>query len=202
MTHKEEAKSLTAEAMHLYLQNEQNKLHLGRICKEIHAVKDGKPMYKHAGFDTFELWLKEVSELGRTQAYLLMDLHTKVSEKLPPEVIHTLPLNNALDLMEMSDSNIQNPAMIEAAQTMTNSNFKKHIDKVQPGLHLSTMVYKGFKIESADLPRVAAVLEFAKQLFGVKAEGACLMEIMDEWAASKGFAVSPVVETVEMEQVQ
>lgn len=180
-----EAQELTCEAMHLYLQNERNKLRFGAICRRMCAEEEGKHLYQWAGFKTFDGWLESVGDLKRSQAYHLRDMSLALENSVPKEVIPNLPLNNAEDLLRLPASKRGNPETLDLACKSVNSKFREHINKVHPGLHLERRAYKGFKMEESAIVIVEQALDLAMEQAGVESEGAALEYICADWLAGQ-----------------
>ncbi len=187
-TREKEARFLTAEAKRLNLLIGRSSLALGKIYKRVNEQE----LFREAGYDSFELWLEAVGGIGRSQAYSVIKTYTTLEEsQVPAEAIQRMPLNNARDLTRVASSKRTAPEVLEAAAELPNSQFRKYLEnKVQPGIALEPVDYKGFKVQEGALKVVQRALDMAVEQSGAETEGAALEYICAEWLAGQAGVTS------------
>lgn len=178
-----EAMKLTKQARDLNLLIGRSSLMLGKVYRRVSYAK----LYREAGFASFDDWLAAVGDIGRSQAYLVMDLYTELEATVPAEVIAKLPLNNARDLVKLPESKRKDEETLAAACGQTNAQFRRRIEAVQPGLHLEDLEYIGFKVHASAKTTIEQALERAQEIYDLHTKGMALEFICADWLAGQNI---------------
>ena len=134
---KQQATKLDSEVRQLVRQTDQVWLRIGRLCLRCRSER----LYPELGFEKFDDWIIDAAGRSRSRAYLAMRMARDL-----------VPIRDAeLDQMTMQNAEIlsrvpksKQPALVEAAQTQTEREFRKTVEATVPGLHIESNVHVEF----------------------------------------------------------
>jgi hypothetical protein len=134
---KRQANEVDCEVRQLVHQTDQVWLRIGRLCLRCRSER----LYPELGFEKFDDWIIDAAGRSRSRAYLAMRMARDL-----------VPIRDAeLDQMTMQNAEIlsrvpksKQPALVEAAKTQTEREFRKTVEATVPGLHIESNVHLEF----------------------------------------------------------
>lgn len=171
---KRQAIELDSEVRQLVREMDQVWLRVGRLCQRCRSER----LYQELGFERFDDWISDAVGWSRSRAYVAMR-----AARDP------VPIRDAeLDRMTMQNADIlsrvpksKQAALVEAAQTQTEREFRKTVERTVPGLHLENMVHVEFWVPQSLADVIERCIEKAKMLNETDSRTAAIEAIFAEY---------------------
>jgi hypothetical protein len=149
-------------------------LRVSRLCERCRSER----LYQELGFERFEDWISDAVGWSRPRAYVAM----RAARDL-------VPIRDAeLDRMTMQNAEIlsrvpkpKQAALVEAAQTQTEKEFRKTVENTVPRLHLEGMVHVEFWVSRSLAEVIESCVEKAKLLNETDSRTAAIEAIFAEY---------------------
>lgn len=156
---KRRAIEVDREVRKLIREIDQAWFRVGRLCERCRSER----LYVELGYERFDDWISEVVGLSRSRAYVAM----RAARDL-------VPIRDAdLDRMTMQNADIlshvpqsKQAALVEAAVSQTEREFRKTVETAVPDLHLEGMVHVEFWVPPSLAETIECCIEKAKALNG------------------------------------
>lgn len=197
MTRKQQAVKLTDDAKALNLLIGRTWVALAAIYKQ---MRDDR-LFEEVGYESFPDWLAAVGDVGRSQAYGMIQTYEDLKETLPDDAIAQMTMANARDLTKIPATE-RTATLVEAATRMPNNEYRQELNQANPGIALEQRSYMGFQLELTVYEMARRALTLAKGEDDVDTDAAAFEVIISHYLSSGGDtpqyrAAKAVVETVE-----
>jgi hypothetical protein len=154
---KQRATELDCQVRKLVHELDRLSFRIGRLCEQCRSQQ----LYCELGFERFDDWIRDAVGCSRSLAYVAM----RAARDL-------VPIRDAeLDRMTMQNADIlsrvpksKQAALVEAALTQTEREFRKTVETTVPGLHLEAMVHVEFWVPRSLAEVIERCIEKAKVL--------------------------------------
>lgn len=171
---RQRAAELDCEVRELVREMDQVSLRIGRLCEQCRS----QGLYRELGYKRFEDWILEAVGRSRSRAYVAM----RVARNLVPirdAELGQMTMQNA-DIL----SRVPKPkqiALVEAAQTQTEREFRETVEATIPGLHLEDNTHVEFWVPRLLKEVIERCIKKAKVLNETESRTAALEAIFAEY---------------------
>ena len=171
---KQQATELDREVRQLVREMDQVWLRVGRLCERCRSER----LYQELGFERFDEWITDAVGWSRSRAYVAMRAARDLVPIRDADLAH-ITLQNANLLSRVPKS--KQATLVRAAQTQTEREFRKTVDKTVPGLHLEDMVHVEFWVPRSLAEVIERCVEKAKLLNESDSRSAAIEAIFAEY---------------------
>jgi hypothetical protein len=174
---KQRATELDREVRKLVHELDRLWFRIGRLCEQCRSQQ----LYRELGFKTFDDWIRAAVGWSRSRAYVAM----RAARDLVPirdADLAQITLQNANLLSRVPTS--KQAALVRAAQTQTERQFRGTIEATVPGLHLEDMVHVEFWVPRSLTEVIERCIEKAKVLNDTDSRTAAIEAIFAEYDVS------------------
>ena len=171
---KQRAIELDREVRKLVREVERTWFQIGRLCERCRSER----LYQELGFERFDDWIRDAVGWSRSRAYVAM----RAARELVPirdADLARMTVQNADILSRVPKS--RQAALVEAALTQTEREFRETVDATVPGLHLEDMVHVEFWVPRSLGEVIERCIEKAKVLNETESRVAALESIFAEY---------------------
>jgi len=171
---KQRAIELDREVRKLVREVERTWFQIGRLCERCRSER----LYQELGFERFDDWISDAVGCSRSRAYVAM----RAARELVPirdADLARMTVQNADILSRVPKS--RQAALVEAALTQTEREFRETVDATVPGLHLEDMVHVEFWVPRSLGEVIERCIEKAKVLNETESRVAALESIFAEY---------------------
>ncbi len=171
---KQQAIELDSEVRQLVCEMDRVWLRVGKLCERCRSER----LYRELGFVRFDDWISDAVGWSRSRAYVAM----RAARDL-------VPIRDAeLDQMTMQNADIlsrvpksKQAALVNAALTQTEREFRKTVEKTVPNLYLEAMVHVEFWVPRSLAEVIDRCIEKAKVLNETDSRTAAIEAIFAEY---------------------
>lgn len=171
---KQQAIELDSEVRQLVCEMDRVWLRVGKLCERCRSER----LYRELGFVRFDDWISDAVGWSRSRAYVAM----RAARDL-------VPIRDAeLDQMTMQNADIlsrvpksKQAALVNAALTQTEREFRKTVEKTVPNLYLEAMVHVKFWVPRSLAEVIDRCIEKAKVLNETDSRTAAIEAIFAEY---------------------
>jgi hypothetical protein len=175
---KQRALQLDRQVRELVRRIDSTWFRVGRSCEQCRSEK----LYVELGFQRFDDWIADAVGRSRSRAYVAM----RTARDLVPI------RDGELDRMTMQNADIlsrvpksKQAALVEAALTQTEREFRETVETAVPDLHLENMVHVEFWVPCSLAEVIERCIEKAKLLNETESRVAALEAIFAEYERSE-----------------
>lgn len=189
---KRQAIDVDREVRQLIREVDQTWLRIGRLCEQC----KNQGLYRELGFRRFDDWILAAAGQSRSRAYVAM----RVARNLVPirdADLAQITVQNADILSRVPKS--RQAALIKAAQTQTERDFRETVETTAPGLHLESSVHVEFWVPRSLLEVIERCIQKAKVLNETESRTAAIEAIFAEYDV--GHADSDIEQEAEGQEV-
>lgn len=147
---------------------------VGRLCERCRSER----LYEELGFTRFEDWITEAVGWSRSRAYVGMGAVRNLVPIRDGD-LSQITMQNAYLLSRVPMS--EQVALVEAAKTQTEREFRKTVETSVPDLHLETMVHVEFWVPSSLAEMIDSCIEKAKALNATNSRNTAVEAIFAEY---------------------
>ena len=147
---------------------------VGRLCEQCRSER----LYQELGFARFDDWIRDAVGWSRSRAYVAM----RAARELVPirdADLARMTVQNADILSRVPKS--RQAALVRAAQTQTEQEFRETVDATVPGLHLEGMVHVEFWLPRSLAEVIERCIDKAKVLNETESRTAAVESIFAEY---------------------
>ena len=147
---------------------------VGRLCEQCRSER----LYRELGFERFDDWISDAVGWSRSRAYVAM----RAARELVPirdADLARMTVQNADILSRVPKS--RQAALVRAAQTQTEREFRETVEATIPGLHLEDMVHVEFWLPRSLAEVIERCIEKAKALNDTESRTAAVEAIFAEY---------------------
>jgi hypothetical protein len=165
---------LDREVRKLVREVERTWFQIGRLCERCRSAC----LYRELGFERFDDWISDAVGWSRSRAYVAM----RAARELVPirDVdLARMTIQNA-DLLSRFPKSKQ-AALVEAAVTQTERQFRETVEAAIPDLHLESMVHVEFWVPRSLADVIESCIARAKSLNETDSRTTALEAIFSEY---------------------
>jgi hypothetical protein len=147
---------------------------VGRLCEQCRSER----LYRELGFERFDDWISDAVGWSRSRAYVAM----RAARELVPirdADLARMTVQNADILSRVPKS--RQAALVRAAQTQTEREFRETVEATIPGLHLEDMVHVEFWLPRSLAEVIERCIDKAKVLNETESRTAAVESIFAEY---------------------
>jgi hypothetical protein len=185
---KSRAEELDAKAIADYKVLESTWVSFGQTCLEIY----NSTAYKQLGYISFDAWVV-ARGFSKTVAYESKGIVDKLKGKgLKDDVIAKLPKGNAKLLTKLSESQLREPGMIEAAQTLPEPQIEAAVMSRLTGAQIEIMVRRVIKLPETLADRWDYAIQVAKFMETTDSTEVAIERIITDFLAEHMYAYEAI----------